>query len=69
MEFLGDEWEDAVVRGSEYNTGDGISMALEVGAVRAGQYDGCHAHTTDYNAPRVGDYSKPGDIYKNHHIL
>ncbi|HJG32666.1 MAG TPA: FAD-dependent tricarballylate dehydrogenase TcuA [Jeotgalicoccus aerolatus] len=64
MEFLGDEWEDAVVRGSEYNTGDGISMALEVGAVRAGQYDGCHAHTTDYNAPRVGDYSKPGDIYK-----
>lgn len=64
MEFLGDEWEDAVVRGSEYNTGDGITMALEAGAARAGQYDGCHAHTTDYNAPRVGDYSKPGDIYK-----
>ncbi|WP_411842725.1 FAD-dependent tricarballylate dehydrogenase TcuA [Salinicoccus sp. HZC-1] len=64
MEHLGDEWEDAVVRGSEYNTGDGITMALEAGAVRAGQYDGCHAHTTDYNAPRVGDYSKPGDIYK-----
>ncbi|AKG74874.1 FAD-dependent tricarballylate dehydrogenase TcuA [Salinicoccus halodurans] len=64
MEYLGDEWEEAVVRGSEYNTGDGITMALEAGAVRAGQYDGCHAHTTDYNAPRVGDYSKPGDIYK-----
>ncbi|KKK35093.1 tricarballylate dehydrogenase [Salinicoccus sediminis] len=64
MEHLGDEWKDAVVRGSEYNTGDGIEMALEAGAVRAGQYDGCHAHTTDYNAPRFGDYGKPGDIYK-----
>ena len=64
MKYLGDQWENAVVRGSEYNTGDGITMALEVGAQRAGQYDGCHAHTTDYNAPRVGDYSKPGDIYK-----
>ncbi|SOC37574.1 FAD-dependent tricarballylate dehydrogenase TcuA [Salinicoccus kekensis] len=61
---LGPQWENAVVRGSEYNTGDGISMALEVGAAKAGQYDGCHAHTTDYNSPRTGDYSKPGDIYK-----
>ncbi|WP_462420276.1 FAD-dependent tricarballylate dehydrogenase TcuA [Salinicoccus sp. Marseille-QA3877] len=64
LKYLGRQWENAVVRGSEYNTGDGISMALEVGAARAGQYDGCHAHTTDYNAPRTGDYSKPGDIYK-----
>lgn len=64
MKHLGDEWEKAIVRGSEYNTGDGITMALEAGAQRAGQYDGCHAHTTDYNAPKVGDYSKPGDIYK-----
>lgn len=64
MKYLGDQWEKAIVRGSEYNTGDGISMGLKVGAARAGQYDGCHAHTTDYNAPKVGDYTKPGDIYK-----
>lgn len=64
VKYLGDEWEKAIVRGSEFNTGDGIDMALEIGAQRAGQYDGCHAHTTDYNAPKVGDYSKPGDIYK-----
>ena len=49
-ENLGEEWSEAVVRGTKHNTGDGISMALEVGAVKAGQYDGCHAHTTDYNA-------------------
>ncbi len=64
IKYLGDEWEKAIVRGSEYNTGDGIKMALDAGAKRAGQYDGCHAHTTDFNAPKVGDYSKPGDIYK-----
>lgn len=63
-EHLGKQWENAVVRGSEYNTGDGIFMAMDIGAAKAGQYDGCHAHTTDYNSPRTGDYSKPGDIYK-----
>lgn len=64
MENLGQEWSEAVVRGTKHNTGDGISMALEIGAIKAGQYDGCHAHTTDYNAPKFGDFEKPGDIYK-----
>lgn len=62
--YLGLEWEKAVVRGSEYNTGDGIDMALEVGAQSYGDWSGCHAHTTDFNAPSAGDYNKPGDIYK-----
>lgn len=64
MKHLGKEWEKAVVRGSEYNTGDGIDMALEIGAQPRGDWAGCHAHTTDYNSPRHGDYAKPGDIYK-----
>lgn len=64
VKFLGEEWEHAVVRGTEYNTGDGITMALAAGAQPYGQWDGCHAHTTDYNAPRYGDFAKPGDIYK-----
>lgn len=64
IKYLGEQWEKAVVRGTEYNTGDGIEMALEIGAQKRGEWEGCHAHTTDYNAPRVGDYNKPGDIYK-----
>ncbi|PTI72781.1 tricarballylate dehydrogenase, partial [Staphylococcus succinus] len=64
VKYLGEEWEKAIVRGTEYNTGDGIEIATEIGANKAGHYDGCHAHTTDYNAPKVGDFSKPGDIYK-----
>ena len=62
--YLGGEWEKAKVRGSEYNTGDGLDMAIEAGAQPYGDWSGCHAHTTDFQAPQVGDYGKPGDIYK-----
>lgn len=65
-EALGEEWNAALIRGTEFNTGDGIDMAVEVGAQKFGQYDGCHAIGTDANAPRVGDFQKPGDIYKKH---
>lgn len=63
-ENLGAEWEKAIVRGTEFNTGDGITMALAVGAQKYGEWSGCHSIGTDYNAPKVGDFNKPGDIYK-----
>ncbi|ARK29761.1 Fumarate reductase flavoprotein subunit precursor [Halalkalibacter krulwichiae] len=65
-EYIGAEWEAAIVRGTEFNTGDGISMALEVGAVRYGEWNGCHSIGTDAKAPKVGDFTKPGDIFKKH---
>ncbi|MGE6375800.1 FAD-dependent tricarballylate dehydrogenase TcuA [Peribacillus muralis] len=65
-ENMGDEWEAAIVRGTEFNTGDGISMALAVGAQKFGQWSGCHSIGTDLNAPKVGDFTKPGDIFKKH---
>ena len=52
---LGEGWEEAKVRGSRFNTGDGIRMALEAGAGRAGQWSGCHAVAWDLNAPEVGN--------------
>lgn len=63
-EHLGSEWNAAIVRGTEYNTGDGLTMALEVGAQPYGDWAGCHSIGTDYKAPEVGDFTKPGDIYK-----
>ncbi|MFC7391715.1 FAD-dependent tricarballylate dehydrogenase TcuA [Scopulibacillus cellulosilyticus] len=63
---LGSEWDTAIVRGTEYNTGDGLSMALAIGAGTFGDWSGCHSIGTDYQAPRVGDFTKPGDIYKKH---
>ncbi|CDQ40872.1 FAD-dependent tricarballylate dehydrogenase TcuA [Virgibacillus salexigens] len=65
-QHIGDEWEAAIVRGTEFNTGDGIEMALAVGAQKYGEWSGCHSIGTDYNAPRVGDFEKPGDIFKKH---
>lgn len=65
-EALGEEWNEALVRGTEFNTGDGIDMAVSIGAQTFGQVNGCHAIGTDANAPRVGDFQKPGDIFKKH---
>ncbi|MBB6453716.1 tricarballylate dehydrogenase [Salirhabdus euzebyi] len=63
---LGDIWDKAIVRGTEFNTGDGLSMAFEVGAQPFGDWSMCHSIGTDANAPKVGDFTKPGDIFKKH---
>ena len=39
--YLGPLWELAKVRGTRFNTGDGIRMALEIGAMPAGNWSGC----------------------------
>lgn len=64
--YIGEEWESAIVRGTEYNTGDGLEIGLAVGAQKHGEWDGCHSIGTDYHAPKVGDFNKPGDIFKKH---
>jgi len=63
---LGSEWEAAIVRGTEFNTGDGLKMATEIGAQTFGEWAGCHSIGTDANVPKVGDFTKPGDIFKKH---
>lgn len=56
--YLGPGWDLAKVRGSRYNTGDGIRMALEAGAVAHGNWSGCHAVFYDVNAPEMGDLAR-----------
>ncbi|MEM7207587.1 MAG: FAD-dependent tricarballylate dehydrogenase TcuA [Pseudomonadota bacterium] len=63
--YLGPGWEMARVRGSRFNTGDGIRMALDVGASSYGNWSGCHAVGWDYNAPEFGDLSV-GDNFQKH---
>lgn len=53
--YLGQGWELAKVRGIPYNTGDGIRMALDIGAQPHGHWSGCHAVAWDLNAPPTGD--------------
>ena len=53
--YLGPGWETVKVRGIPYNTGDGIRMALDVGAQSHGHWSSCHAVAWDMNAPPFGD--------------
>src|SRR5690554_4591113 len=36
QKHIGDEWKAAIVRGTEYNTGDGLDMAMAAGAQKFG---------------------------------
>ncbi|WP_152224174.1 FAD-dependent tricarballylate dehydrogenase TcuA [Pseudomonas sp. SCB32] len=57
-QYLGPGWDLAKVRGTRYNTGDGIRMALDAGAVAHGNWSGCHAVFYDVNAPELGDLDR-----------
>ena len=63
--YLGAGWELAKVRGTRFNTGDGIRMALNVGAASRGHWSGCHAVAWDQNAPDFGDLTV-GDNFQKH---
>ena len=63
--YLGPGWELAKVRGTRFNTGDGIRMALEAGASPYGNWSGCHACEWDHNAPEFGDLAV-GDGFQKH---
>ena len=52
---LGAGWDLAKVRGTRYNTGDGIRMALDIGAQSYGQWSGCHSVSWERYAPDFGD--------------
>lgn len=63
--YLGPGWELAKVRGSRFNTGDGIRMALDIGAAPYGNWSGCHAVGWERNAPEFGDLAV-GDQFQKH---
>ena len=63
--YLGPGWEMVKVRGIPYNTGDGIRMALEVGAQAHGHWSSCHAVAWDMNAPPFGDRNIT-ELYQKH---
>jgi tricarballylate dehydrogenase len=63
--YLGPGWDLAKVRGTRFNTGDGIRMALDAGAMPYGHWSGCHAVAWDLNAPPFGNRSI-GDLYQKH---
>jgi tricarballylate dehydrogenase len=63
--YLGPNWDLAKVRGSRFNTGQGLKMALDLGAAVAGHWSGAHAVAWDLNAPPFGDLDV-GDRFQKH---
>src|SRR5918997_2183267 len=53
--YLGPQWDVAKVRGTPYNTGEVLRIALEAGAQPYGNWSGCHAIAWDAAAPPTGD--------------
>jgi tricarballylate dehydrogenase len=63
--YLGPTWDLAKVRGTRFNTGAGINMALAIGAKPHGNWSGGHAVGWDMNAPEFGDLDV-GDNFQKH---
>ena len=65
--YLGPGWDLARVRGTAFNSGSGLMMALKLGAMPYGHWSGCHAVAWDMNAPAFGDLSI-GDQFQKHNV-
>jgi len=63
--YLGPGWELARVRGTRFNMGAGLNMALGIGARPYGPLVGCHSVAWDINAPPYGDLTV-GDQFQKH---
>ena len=61
--YLGAGWDTARHRGVPYNTGDGLRMALDIGAMPYGSWSTCHASPVDWAMP---DHSLPSDWSAGH---
>ncbi|OGA39765.1 MAG: hypothetical protein A3G24_22330 [Betaproteobacteria bacterium RIFCSPLOWO2_12_FULL_62_13] len=49
--YLGPGWDLVRLRGVPFNTGDGLRMAMDIGAMPHGSWSTCHASPQDINLP------------------
>ena len=63
--YLGPGWELAKVRGTRFNVGEGLKMALDIGACPYGNWSGRHAVSWERYAPEFGDLSLPESSYRH----
>ena len=56
VKYLGPAWNSVKVRGSRYDTGEGLEMALELGAAMSGQISGspCESSLSQWSRRRDG---------------
>lgn len=70
-QLLGPGWELAHVRGTPYNTGECLEMAIrDISAQKAGQWSGCHSVAWDANSPaNSGDREVSNEFTKSGYPL
>ena len=64
---LGPGWDLAKVRGSKFNCGDGLDMALRIGAQPAGHWSGCHAVGWERYADDFGSFDTMDDYERDNY--
>jgi tricarballylate dehydrogenase len=62
--YLGPRWDTVRMRGVPFNTGDGLRMALDIGAMPYGSWTTCHASPQDLDRPA---YSLPSSMVSGHY--
>ncbi len=67
--YLGPGWDLCRVRGTRHNMGDGIRMAMEIGARPCGNWSGCHSVGWDISAPPYGDRTVLDNFQKHSYPL
>jgi len=67
--YLGPQWDVAKVRGTPYNTGEGLQLALDAGAQPHGHWSGCHAIQWEAAAPPHGDLALTNLLSKQSYPL
>ena len=67
--YLGPGWELAKVRGTRHNLGEGLKMALEIGACPYGNWSGRHAVSWERHAPEFGEVERSHDPYRHSYPL
>lgn len=55
--YLGPLWDSVHLRGVPYNTGDGLRMALDIGAMPFGGWGSAHAAPVDWAMPKFSSIS------------
>ena len=70
-QYLGPGWDLAHVRGTPYNTGECLEMAIRgISAKQAGQWSGCHSVAWDANSPaNSGDREISNEFTKSGYPL
>ena len=67
--YLGPGWELAKVRGTRFNMGEGLKMAMDIGACPYGNWSGRHATSWERHAPEFGDLALDHDCHRHNFPL